>query len=318
MTIPLTKNFDGYISRYLVFTSAGDNANLHCWLKGYRNFDLWVSYYGDVEDRYKDHSDFYIAKKGGKFPSFHYVYQHWEHILNHYQAILVMDDDIIINGSAISRLFEIREQYDLWLLQPAFDPRGKISHLITRVKPFIFLRYTNFVEVTCPLFRTDKLHDFLKVYDPLLVGWGIDWWYSSLLPRDIKGKVAIIDRISCINPRDKIKGNQREIDLLQDKPTRIKIWERIKEQHNIEVPEIIEFGSIKSPLSFSNVIHGVTLCIIQITCECSRKIKKFWIIKNLRRFTRLLFRYAPQQQQSLIVPPERSGKRNRPGADHIP
>ena len=68
MTIPLINNIDRPNSRYLVFTSAGGNSNLLYWLKGYRNFDLWVSYYGDKKNRYKDHSDFYISKKGGKFP----------------------------------------------------------------------------------------------------------------------------------------------------------------------------------------------------------------------------------------------------------
>ena len=135
----LYKNIDRPSSNYLVFTSAGDNANIHHWKNGRQNFDLWISYYGDTEQKYLDLSDFYIAKKGGKFPNLHYVFEHWEDILDHYQAILVMDDDIIISGCSISRLFEVREQYDLWLLQPAFDSRGKISHPITQVKPFTLM-----------------------------------------------------------------------------------------------------------------------------------------------------------------------------------
>jgi len=281
MTIPLSNNIDGPNSRYLVFTSAGDNANLYYWLKGYRNFDLWVSYYGEEKNRYKDFSDFFIAKKGGKFPALHYVYQHWKNILNHYQAILVMDDDIIIDGSAISRLFEIRDQYDLWLLQPAFDPRGKINHRITRVNPFTFMRYTNFVEVTCPLFRKDKLDVFMKGYDPVLVGFGVDWWYMDSLTPESIGKVAIVDEISCINPKDCTKGGQREIDRLQDKPTRIENWKRIKEQRNVsELPEFIEFDSITSPLSFSKVIHAITIYSFIVVNRCVRITKKL-----INRFT---------------------------------
>jgi hypothetical protein len=274
MAVPLCRNIDGPNAKYLVFTSAGDNANLHCWLEGSRNFDLWVSYYGDEEDPYKKYSDYYISKKGGKFPNLHYVYQHWEDILKHYKAIFVMDDDIVINGSEISRLFEIRDQYDLWLLQPAFDPKGKISHRITRLNPFTFLRYTNFVEVTCPLFRIDKLNDFMKVYDPVLVGWGIDHWYSDLLASDIKGNVAIVDEISCINPHDYMKGGQREIDLLQVRTERIKNWKRIKEQHNIGEREHIEFDAIKRSLSFYNIIDVITIFTIQVSHKCIRRIKK--------------------------------------------
>jgi hypothetical protein len=274
MMIPLTKNIDEPRSKYLVFTSAGDNANIHHWQKGHRNFDLWISYYGDSDQRFKDRSDFYIAKKGGKFPNLHYIYQHWKDILDHYQAVLVMDDDIIIDGSGISRLFEIREQHDLWLLQPAFDPRGKISHGVTQVKPFTLMRYTNFVEVTCPLFKTDKLFDFLEVYDPSLVGWGVDWWYSSFLEPDIKGKASIVDEITCINPHNKAKGRGREIDRLQDTPTRIMNWERIKEQRNIKVSRIMQFGSVKSPLSVSSVTNGMAVWAIQVTFKWVGLIKK--------------------------------------------
>ena len=279
MIVSLTKNIDSPKSKFLVFTSAGDNAKLHNWLKGYRNFDLWVSYYGDKKNRYKDHSDFYIAKKGGKFPGLLYVYQNWENIINHYQAIIVMDDDIIINGSAISRLFEIREQYDLWLLQPAFNPIGKISHRITREKPFTFLRYTNFIEVTCPLFRKDKLDAFMKIYDPVLVGYGIDHWYMNLLLPDINKKVAIVDAISCINPYDWHKGGEREINLLQELHVRINNWEKIKRQYNIEDQEIKEFGFIKSPWSISTVIRTITIILNRITY----KLIKFRIKLNKKK-----------------------------------
>ncbi len=232
--------------KYLVFTSAGDNSNLDNWLERNRNFDLWVSYYGNEQDRYKDISDYYIAKKGGKFPALHYAYQHWRKILDQYQAILVMDDDIIIDASAISRLFEIHEKYDLWLLQPTFDPKGKISHNITKTNPDTFMRYTNFVEMTCPLFRKDKLDEFMKVYDPVLVGWGTDLWFMEVLGPDAEGKVAVVDEISCINPHDNTKGNQREIDLLQKTPDRIKNWKKIKEKHNLQndLGGFIEYGSI--------------------------------------------------------------------------
>lgn len=278
MTVPLIKNIDSPKTKYLVFTSAGDNSNLHSWLEGDRNFDLWVTYYGDEENPYTKDSNYCISKKAGKFPNLHYAYQHWSEIFKHYQAILVMDDDIVINASEISRLFEIREQYDLWLLQPAFNPKGKVSHPITQLNPFTSIRYTNFVEVTCPLFRTDKLNDFMEVYDPVLVGWGIDYWFLDLFASEIKGNVAVVDEISCINPHDRTKGGQREIDLLQITSERIKNWEKIKEQHNIQEQEHIEFDALKRPLSLSKIIDGMAILIKKhnkkITSRFKAKIKR--------------------------------------------
>ena len=89
-------------------------------------------------------------------------------LLSRYSAILVMDDDVLISGSSISRLFEIRERHDLWALQAAFSPRGKISWPITEARRRNALRFTNFIEMTCPLFRRDKLDDFedlMRTYD---------------------------------------------------------------------------------------------------------------------------------------------------------
>jgi hypothetical protein len=107
----------------------------------------------------------------------------------------------------------------------------------------------NFVEVTCPLFRKDKLDAFMAVYDPVLVGYGVDWWFLETLGSDIEGKVAIVDAITCINPRDRAKGGKREINVLQDVPTRKRIWNEIRERYKIESEArgFLEFGSVKSP-----------------------------------------------------------------------
>jgi hypothetical protein len=243
--------------RYLVFTSAGDASCLPKWLRGNRNFDLWVTYYGDIDGKYRELADCYNARKGGKFPNLHYVYKTWPHLLERYEAILVLDDDIVISTAAINRLFDIRAEYDLWLLQPAFDPRSKISHAVTRMRRTGLLRYTNFVEVGCPLFRKDKLDAFMDVYDPALVGWGTDWWYLEVLGPELEGKVAITDAVICVNPDDRAKGGEREIDKLQSKSERIAAWEAIKVRYNIESEArgITEYGAV--PRSALGTVAGV-------------------------------------------------------------
>lgn len=226
-------------SKYLVYTSAGDNSNISFWLNRFdgreakKEFDLWITYYGDrQEDRYKESCDFYNRRPGGKFPNLHYVYQQWHNVLEHYEAVFILDDDIIIDCEGINSLFRIRSQYDLWLLQPAFDPRGKISHPITKASPSCFLRFTNFVEVACPLFRKDKLENFMKIYDPILNGWGVDLWYHHLLGEHPR-KIAIVDAITCINPHDITKGGHREIERLENTDVRKSKWGEVKKRFNI-------------------------------------------------------------------------------------
>ena len=248
--------------RYLVFTSAGDNSCLHKWVRGRRNFDLWVTYYGDMDGRYRELADYYNVRKDGKFPNLHHICQTWPHLLERYEAVMVLDDDIVIGAAAISRLFEIRAKYDLWLLQPAYDPRGKISHAVTRMQRATLLRYTNFVEVGCPLFRKDKLDAFMAAYDPALVGWGTDWWFLEGLGPDLEGKVAIADAVICLNPYDHAKGGQREIEKLQPKARRIAVWERIKAEHNIqsEARGITEYGAL--PRSTPGQVAGVARWVL--------------------------------------------------------
>ncbi len=181
-----------------------------------RSFDLWVTYYGDKGDRYRDVADIYTAHKGGKFPNLLNAYRTNPEITQHYDAIMVMDDDVIISGENIDRLFRLREELDLWVLQPAFSPRGRINFPITQVNRTCRLRYISFVEMTCPLFRRDKLDNFMKVYDPVLVGYGCDWWFIDSMGDDIAGKIAVVDEVTCVNPWILMKkGNGREIDRLR-------------------------------------------------------------------------------------------------------
>jgi hypothetical protein len=244
----LSKQLPGARHHNLVFTSVGDRSNVQYWLHGRRNFDLWMTYYGDNRGQFRDAADYYGERKGSKFQNLYFVYQQWRHLLDRYRAVFVVDDDILISGSQISRLFETRERHDLWALQPAFSARGKVSWPITRVQRANVLRYTDFIEMTCPLFRKDKLDAFMAVYDPELVGWGCDWWFLETMGHDLCGRVAVVDAIICVNPHDSTKGG-REIDRLSPADERRSMWQRIKHRYRIRSEErgMHEFGSIRKP-----------------------------------------------------------------------
>jgi hypothetical protein len=221
-------------SNNLVFTSAGDRSRLRGWLEGVRDFDLWIVYYGDKPGTFCDISDNYLVRKGSKFQNLHYCYQTWQKEFDRYSAVMVLDDDILIDATGISRLFAIRNELDLWLLQPAFRIVGKISWDVTRVRPTARLRYTNFVEMACPLFRRDKLEAFMSVYDPELVGYGTDWWFLQSMGKDLENHVAIVDEVACVNPYDRSKGGIREIDRLQSALQRKGVWNRMKALHGLD------------------------------------------------------------------------------------
>ena len=172
-----------------------------------------------------------------------------------YKYVFVLDDDLNIDGDRINEIFELADKLDLWVCQPSFNIKGKISHKITVQRLFSYLRFTNFVEVTCPLFKTAKLIDFLDVYDDKLIGYGIDWWMmDTLLPP--KDKVAIIDYFSCINPLDSDKANTREIDLLQTHDERKRIWAEIKVEKNLTIDEK-DYKTYSSIYSLGSLLGGL-------------------------------------------------------------
>ena len=234
---------------FLVFTSAGDANNVPKWLvpEHEREWDLVVAYYGEseVEPPCMQVADHSLRMKGGKFPNLLRAMRQQYAYFASFEAILVADDDLdSIGADSITRLFQLRRQHDLWLLQPANHPMaGKADFRELRsIGGSNELRFVNFIEVTAPLIRTDKLIGFLKEYIPrrhenrLLVGYGIDGWLCQWLLgiADAKSgdalhkdKAAVVDSITFINPTNEEKKNGREIDRLQEFGKRVDEWQTI-------------------------------------------------------------------------------------------
>lgn len=216
---------------YLVYTSAGHASSVKQWWSSVdRNYDIWVTNYTDTRDLNREYCEFYNERKGSKFQNLKAVYETHRSQLAAYKGIMVADDDIVISPHALSALFSLLTAHDLWILQPAFSRFGKISHKITRRRLSPALRYTNFVEVTCPVFSTDRLLDFLAVYRPeLSTCYGIDWWFLNHLGAGQQARYAISDRYYCTNPRDCFKpGRRREIDQLATHEQRVEMWRTIE------------------------------------------------------------------------------------------
>jgi hypothetical protein len=230
--------------KYLLFTSAGDKTEFYKhWCGENREYDICVVYYAQREDEpYKEYCDYYVKRPGSKFQNFHHMWLHEERF-HDYEHYFIVDDDIIISTDDINTLFHISEEYDLWLLQPSFHESSKISHRITKQQRDSKLRFTNFVEVTAMLFSAQALRKCMAVYDPQLVGWGIDWLFVWTLGKDATDKIAVVDSISCVNPREE-HNEQREIDILQPRGVRSRIWTEISKRLCISQWDHQTYGQI--------------------------------------------------------------------------
>lgn len=217
--------------RNCVFTSAGDRNAVAGWLDAARprDFDLLVAFYGDDEDRFAELqslADRVWRIRGGKMQNLLSLVGSGEIDLRAYDRVWVPDDDLILDPADVPRLFDLAERYDFWVCQPAFDPQGRVSWPVTRVAELRDqVRLTDAVEITCPLFRSDKLRAFLGEFDGSLVGWGTDHWYGHVLGATWSGRFAVLDAITVRNPRTTAKaGGYREIDRLQSNDDRVAAW----------------------------------------------------------------------------------------------
>ncbi len=241
--------------RRCIFTSVGDRGNVTTWLGSPdRSWDLITCYYGDDSEaasRIAAVSDRHFRRKGSKFQNLHALHHADRSLLAPYEQVWVMDDDLLISPPDIERMFRIAEYWDLWVSQPAFDPRGKIAHPVTRpADESGQLRITSFVEVTCPLFRRDRLVHFLdEHYDGSLTGFGIDHWFGHALGADRYAKFAVVDALRVLNPLDSSKGGVREINRLQKTAERRRAWEAVRDAKGITQAKLRTLAVVKCGFS---------------------------------------------------------------------
>jgi hypothetical protein len=251
---PLATLRENRARRWCVFTSAGDHNNVLSWLAGLdgREWDLVVAFYGDDDaafERLRPACRAAFRSKGSKFQNLKKLFSSEPQLFEQYDFIWVADDDLTIRPEDVAQLFRYAAEYGFWISQPAFSSEGQISHKITeRVGPDSFIRIVNFVELTCPLFRTDKLKEFLSIYDGELVGWGIDWWYCHLFQADHTMKLAIVDDIVALNPRAHQRdGGNREITKLQPNELREAHWQEISRKLDLPEYDMRTLAEIKRP-----------------------------------------------------------------------
>jgi hypothetical protein len=224
--------------RWCLFTSAGDKNAIRLWLRGDtpRRWDLVVAYYGD-----NDYAFIEIGKlgyyafrtKGSKFQNLKKLVMEHPRFFDRYSHVWVCDDDILMSAAQIDEAFELTETLGFWVAQPADRPEGRNSHWITCFAGARWdYRIVNFVEVRMPIFRRNKLTEFLAVYDGSLVGWGIEWWYANFFQANEFGRFAIIDKVQVVNPRHQQKGGG-EIERLRPWLLREADWNKVREKYGL-------------------------------------------------------------------------------------
>lgn len=165
-----------------------------------RNWDLFVSWYDDAEPDPEDDCEYLAVQRDvRKFAAFHQIFATRPDFRD-YRRIWLPDDDLAVSRRAINRLFEICRRNRIELAQPALDDASHLTYPITRKDPRFALRFTNFVEVMCPVFSADALAICIEGFRSSVTSWGLDFVWPALI--GVGGtRIAIIDDVTVTHTR---------------------------------------------------------------------------------------------------------------------
>lgn len=121
-------------------------------------------------------------------------------IIERYERVALIDDDIETDSAAIARAFELGRAHDLELWQPSLTWDSYFSYAaLLRSSKGDGVRPVNFVEMMCPFFKTAALIEVIDLFD-IGAETGIDIFWSCVLGRR-PGTLAVLDTVSVKHTR---------------------------------------------------------------------------------------------------------------------
>lgn len=205
--------FQGSKREYLVLAVSGDISQVSNWLKDFdeqSKWDLALLYYGGNPYHECPQCIAVNRQAGAKF---NLIYQFmnsafWQEAKHQYKAIMITDDDLIMDVHSLNIAFDVFTRYGLKLAQQsvcrAFNSYCMWDHLFQRSETL--LRYTTWVEIMAPIFEANVFNTMLKhTLDGAYTGMGLDTVWPRLLKFDRKG-IAVIDAVCMAHPKMPLKS----------------------------------------------------------------------------------------------------------------
>ena len=142
----------------LIIVRAGPGSLHANWLKGGGPvFDVLVAaYHPDAMAKDTER----IRHKflpGAKVAGWNAVLNDHPELLDQYDRIAFIDDDVDATTSTINKCFKVGERYALQIWQPALSADSYITYAASLQNPRFELRFCNYVEMMCPFFHTKLL-----------------------------------------------------------------------------------------------------------------------------------------------------------------
>lgn len=185
------------MSKNLVISPTGNRSLFKNWISGNKDFDIVLLCYEDINIDLSHFTPYHHRFNGEKWHMIKkFVIENIDFILK-YDYFWFPDDDIDTDSNSINKLFQIHKDYKLSISQPSI--LGSQSFDITKKCDNCFLRYTNFVEVMCPMMNKQSLLLLFDSFDKSSSGWGLDLLWQKIL--NFPKNSAIIDEVSVTHTR---------------------------------------------------------------------------------------------------------------------
>jgi hypothetical protein len=246
--------------RNLLVVRAGDQSLHPGWLAGAesRNWDLLVHAFGNTCP-WADEEGVEIVRavaediEGPKMRAVHSLFESRKRFFLGYDYVCFADDDLQATAATWNQVFELCAQYELQYAQPALTHDSFMGHwTITMENRAFQLRYTNFVEVMCPVFSRSFLETCAPTFVENVSGYGLDLLWSSWVSSP--QRIAILDACPVKHTRKTFSGhlykmlagkgvdpNRELIDLIQ----RWKLVPEAEQRPNqVVLPQAVTYGGV--------------------------------------------------------------------------
>ncbi len=191
--------------RFLVFIQSGQDFDPKYDPRG-ASFDLLINYY-DASTHIGE-AQYVFAQRGTKFTAIRKILDLCPEVFLAYDAVLFLDDDIIISQTQIDALFSIQAEHHLDLLQASLSQDSECYYPILK-QPLAGsgLRPISGVEIMMPLVSRRALAEFGWVFGESISGWSVDLLLSREVRTRFGNTIALCGDVVATHPRSTDLGN---------------------------------------------------------------------------------------------------------------
>ncbi len=179
--------------RYLLVSRIGRKSLHNCWLgtPDSRNFDVLLSAYDLNVPRLDSDEVHFEYRKGPKVEGYNRILQEHRELLRQYHYVGFFDEDLKASTDTLNTAFRVSEELNVKISQPSLTWNSHFTYAALLRQPGLSIRYINFIEMMCPIFRQDILWQVAPLFS-LGVESGIDLIWCNLV-KDSPQDFAVLD-----------------------------------------------------------------------------------------------------------------------------